>query len=170
MIIELKELSEECGIKEYEMMQGIEKVENGFSNQAYGLSYEEFLIWIKLQIDYSKGIGLPQNYVPCTTYVLYVDDVPVGYGRVRHETNNYLENVIGAGPIGYGISKDYRGKGFGKILFSKLIEECKIFGYKTIKQFPKKDNLATIKIMQKCGGQIIGDLNDEKVIVEFKNL
>lgn len=167
MKIELKQLSVDMGEKEYEMLQDILDVENGFTNPAYGLSYDDYKKWLQQEDDYSRGENLPYNWVPCTTYFLYVDDIPVGYGRIRHTSNEELEKVKGVGNFGYGMSKRYRGKGYGNILFSKLLEKCKDFGYTKIKLFPHKDNFITLKVMKKNGGEIIGEFGDTKVIVIF---
>ena len=115
MKVELKQLSVDMGKIEYDMLQGIIDLENGFSNPAYNLSYEEYKEWLQKQDDISKGINLPEGWIPATTYFLYINDTPVGYGRVRHSSSEYLETVVGAGNLGYGISKQYRGKGYGNI-------------------------------------------------------
>lgn len=163
--IELKQISTDMGKAEYDMLQGILDVENGFSNPAYNLSYEEYKEWLQEVDNHSKSIDLPDGWVPYTTYVLYINDVPVGYGRVRHTSSEHLENVIGAGNLGYGISKKYRGKGYGNILFKELLKKCKYFGYKEIKLFPLKSNKVTVRIMLKNGGEIIGDFKEEKHII-----
>ena len=119
MKIELKQLSVDMAEKEYDMLQDILDIENGFTNPAYGLSYGDYKKWLQQEDDYSRGENLPYNWVPCTTYFLYIDDVPVGYGRIRHTSNEELEKIKGVGNFGYGISKKYRGKGYGNILFSK---------------------------------------------------
>ena len=122
----------------------------------------EFLLQIFGMI-YCKLTG----WIPYTTYVLYVDGIPVGYGRVRHSSSEYLETVVGAGNLGYGIAKEYRGKGYGSILFKELLKKCKEIGYKEIKLFPMKTNEPTIKIMLKNGGQIIGDFKNQKHIIRI---
>lgn len=165
MKIELKQLSINMGKTEYEMLQNIENNENGFSNPAYNLTYNDYIEWLKKEDDYSRGENLPETWVPCTTYFLYIDNKPVGYGRIRHTSSEYLENKIGAGNLGYGIAKEHRGKGYGNILFQELLKECKKIGYKEIKLFPLKENEATIKIMLKNGGRIIGEFKEEKHII-----
>jgi len=110
---------------------------------------------------------LPEGWIPYTTYILYIDDIPVGYGRVRHSSSEYLETVVGAGNLGYGIAKEYRGKGNGNILFKELLKKCKEIGYKDIKLFPMKSNEPTVKIMLRNGGQIIGDFKGEKHIIRI---
>ena len=75
--------------------------------------------------------------------------------------------IIGAGNLGYGISKEYRKKGYGNILFRELLTKCKNFGYSEIKLFPHKENIATVKIMLKNGGKIVGDFKGVKHIIRI---
>ena len=163
----LKQLSPDMGKPEYDMLQEIPAVENGFTNPAYGLSYKEYKEWLQTMDNNSRGVDLPEGWIPSTTYFLYVDDVPVGYGRVRHSSSEYLETVVGTGNLGYGIAKEYRGKGYGNILFQELLKKCREIGYKEIKLFPMKSNEPTVKIMLKNGGQIIGDFKDYKHIIRI---
>ena len=154
--IMLKQLSLDMGKPEYEMLQRIPAVENGFTNPAYNLSYDEYKEWLQITDNNSRGIDLPEDWIPYTTYVLYIDDVPVGYGRVRHSSSEYLETVVGAGNLGYG-----------SILFKELLKKCKEIGYKEIKLFPMKSNEPTVKIMLKNGGRIIGDFKNQKHIIRI---
>ena len=169
-MIELKESNKDLGIAEYEMLQGIENGENGFMNEVCGMSYKEYKKWLADQDDFSVGKNLPQGWIPFTTYFLYDHGVPIGTARIRHETSEYLQKVVGAGEIGYGISKNYRGKGYGNILFKEILKKCRDFGYEKITLFPHKDNEATIKIMLKNGGKVIGDFNSEKIIIEIPTI
>jgi len=165
--ISLKQLSPDMGKAEYDMLQGISAVENGFTNPVYDLPYDEYKEWLRITDNNSRGIDLPEGWIPFTTYVLYIDGVPVGYGRGRHSSSEYLETVIGAGNLGYGITKEYRGKGYGSILFKELLKRCKEIGYKEIKLFPMKNNEPSVKIMLRNGGKIIGDFKGEKHIIRI---
>ena len=42
MKIALKQINIDMGLQEYEMLQGILKVDNGFTNPAYDLTYAEY--------------------------------------------------------------------------------------------------------------------------------
>ena len=125
MKVELKQLDINMTEQEYGMLQGILDGENGFTNPAYNLSYEEYKNWLLDVDNHSRGVGLPKGWIPYTTYILYIDDIPVGYGRIRHSSDEYLETVVGAGNLGYGISKEYRRKGYGDILFKELLKNAK---------------------------------------------
>ena len=165
MRIELKQLSTDMGKAEYDMLQEIIDGENGFSNPAYKLSIDDYKKWLEKEDNYSKGKELLEGYIPQTTYFLYIDKIPVGYGRIRHSSSEYLETVVGAGNLGYAVSKQYRGKGYGNLLFEELLNKCKDFGYSKIKLFPHKDNEATVKIMLKNGGKIMGEFKENKYII-----
>lgn len=80
------------------------------------------------------------------------------------KNREYLES-IGVGNLGYAISKLYRGKGYGDTLFKELLKRCISFGYDYIKLFPYKNNIPTVNIMLKNGGEIVDSFNDEKYIV-----
>lgn len=166
-MVELKQSNKDLGMQEYEMLQSIENGENGFMNEVFGMSYDEYKAWLINQDDFHLGKNLPQGWIPYTTYFLYNNNIPVGIGRVRHETCEYLQKIVGAGEIGYGISKPFRGKGFGNILFKELLKKCKEFGYKKITLFPYKNNVATINIMLKNGGVVVGKFNNDKIIIEI---
>ncbi len=166
MRVELKQLDVNMADLEYDMLQDILNIENGFTNPAYGLTYEGFKKWLVEVDNHSRGMLLPEGWIPYTTYILYVDNIPVGYGRIRHSSSEYLETVVGAGNLGYGIARKYRGKGYGNLLFQKLLDKCKnTLGYNEIKLFPLKTNEVTIKIMLRNGGRIIGDFKGEKHII-----
>ena len=89
--VALKQLSVDMGKPEYDMLQGISAVENGFTNPAYSLSYDEYKEWLRITDNNSIGKDLPEGWIPFTTYFLYIDGIPVGYGRVRHSSSEYLE-------------------------------------------------------------------------------
>ena len=108
--ITLKQLSVDMGKPEYDMLQGIPAVENGFTNPAYNLSYDEYKEWLQITDNNSIGKDLPEGWIPFTTYILYIDDIPIGYGRVRHSSSEYLETVVGAGNLGTVSQKNTEGK------------------------------------------------------------
>ena len=102
-MIELRRLSVDDGIDIYTMLQEIPKEENGLMNNANGLSFEEYKEWLKRKYAESEQIGLVDGWrVPCTTYWLYADEQPVGFGSIRHFLTDALRKA--GGNIGYGIA------------------------------------------------------------------
>ena len=64
--IALMQLSVDMGKPEYDMLQGISAVENGFTNPACNLSYDEYKEWLQITDNNSKGIDLPEGWIPYT--------------------------------------------------------------------------------------------------------
>jgi predicted acetyltransferase len=121
---------------------------------------------VEKEDDYSKALNLPENWIPQTTFFLFIDQNPVGIGRIRHYSSEYLEQN-GVGNLGYGIAKPYRGKGYGNILFEKLLEKCKLIGYSKIKLFVYINNIESNKVLIKNGAKFINIFYDEKNIYEI---
>ena len=165
MDYELRQLSALNGREEYQMLQQIDRDENGFTNEVKGMSYEEYKGWLVRENDFSMARNLPQGWIPQTTYFLYVEDKPVGITRIRHYSSEMLESR-GVGNFGYAIAKGCRGKGYGGILFSAVLEKCRELGYSKIKSFVHIGNTASNRIFLKSGARHIGIFHGEKNIYE----
>ena len=150
----LKEANFEDIEKEFEFVKDIPKDENGFTNPYSGCTQEEFENDIlPLIINYSMGIGLPDGFVPETSYFLWDNETIVGWFRLRHYLNDFLRN--GAGHIGYGIGKEYRGKGYATVGLRLTIEKAwDIIEEDEIYISVHKDNPASLKVQQKNGAFI----------------
>ena len=95
-MLELKRLSVKDGLDVYEMLQQMPADENGLINKANGLTFEEFRIWLSQKQEESEQEGLVDGWkVPSTTYWLYADGVPVGFGNLRHFLTDALRKTGG---------------------------------------------------------------------------
>lgn len=137
MNIELRQLSIENDIAEYNKLQDIGANENGFTNEVNGMSFEQYKEWLIQQDDYSKSQNLPENFIPQTTYFLYVDNQPIGVARIRH------------------------------VLFVNVLAKCRLLGYSKTKSFVHVDNIASNKVFIKNGAVLLGVLNGTKNIYEI---
>lgn len=145
---------QECDIEKcFKLHQSFDYDENGFINDAYHLNKEEFKKYIKQCEDYSKGLNLPEGYVPCTYYILINnEDEYVGLFKFRHELNNSLRN--GSGHIGYGISSHYRGKGYATQGLKLCLSIAKSMNIDEIYLSCNKSNPASLKVQQNNGAYI----------------
>ena len=100
--------------------------------------------------------------VPSTTYWLYVDQVPVGFGNVRSFLTDALKQA--GGNIGYGIAPAYRGKGYGKELLRLLLEKASAAGIEKALLTIHADNVASRAVATANGG-IVTEETDERVWV-----
>ena len=96
--------------KAYNLYQTFEEDENGFLNEAYGLDFDQFKLFVEMVERNSNGEDLPHGYVPWTIYILEDNKHYVGIFKLRHHLNEYLAE--GAGHIGFGVAKLYRNQGY----------------------------------------------------------
>ena len=160
-MIELRKLSADDGRDIYELLQEIPKEENGFGNNANGMTYEQFREWLVKKEEESRREGIADGWkVGTTTYWLYVDGTPVGFGKLRHELTDGLRKA--GGHIGYGIAPQYRGKGYGKELLRLLMAEANIRGIDRVLITVHADNIASRKVALANGG-VITEQTEERL-------
>lgn len=152
----LKKLSPDDGIEIYEMLQEIAANDNGFHNKVHGMSFEQFREWLKKECSVDNG-QLEDWMVPQTSYWLYDDEKPIGYGRLRHRLNDKLTET--SGHIGYAIRHSERKKGYGNKILSLLLEECKKLNIETVQIGANADNTASNKIILNHGGIFVRAAN-----------
>lgn len=151
----LRELSIDDGLDVYEMLQRIGPSENAFHNDVNGMSFEEFKQWLIMQHDWAEGKNLPDGYVRQWTYWLVVDDIPVGYGKLREKATEASKRF--GGNIGFAIDPNARGKGYGNKLFELLLREAKEKRIKEVFSTVEKFNYASKRVHEKCGGEFINE-------------
>jgi predicted acetyltransferase len=157
-MIQLKKLSRNDGLDVFEMLKGIGKVENSFTNPTCGMTFCEFKEWLKQQEQWDKGEMLPDGYVAQSIFWLYDNDKPIGIGKIRHElTEDSRKN---GGNIGYAISSLHRGKGYGGIILKLLLEEAQKIGVNEIILTIDKNNIPSKNVCEKNGGVLIDENND----------
>lgn len=110
-------------IKTYELYQQFDEDENGFMNEAYGITIEEFPAFVQRRKDNSLGINMRSGRAQSTDYILEDNGNYVGIFKLRHYLNDVLRN--GSGHIGFGIAKQYRNKGYATKGLGMLIEIAK---------------------------------------------
>ena len=140
--------------KEYEFITNTPSNENGFTNFASGCSRKEFEIKILPgYINAEKGIDLADGWVPETDFFLWDDEKIVGLFRVRHYLTPALAN--GGGHIGYGIKKEFRGKGYASEGLRLTIEKAwHIIKEDEIYMSVHRDNMASLRVQIKNGAYI----------------
>ena len=162
-MLELRKLSIHDGRDIYEMLQEIPSEENGLLNKANGLTFEEYKEWLVEKQRDSEQEGLVDGWkVPYTTFWLYDDDVPVGFGSVRHFLTEALSKI--GGHIGYGIAPRFRGKGYGKEILRLLIEQAKEIGIEKALVTIHLDNEAS-KAVALANGGVITATTDERILI-----
>ena len=163
MMLELKRLSVDNGLDIYTMLQEIPAEENGLINKANGLTFDEYKEWLIVKQRDSEQEGIVDGWkVPSTTFWLYADGIPVGFGSVRHFLTETLRKA--GGNIGYGIAPAFRGKGYGKELLRLLLNEAKEMGIDKVLVTILLDNIASQAVAIANGG-VVTERTDERVFI-----
>ena len=163
--IRLQKLSIEDGPLVYRMLQRIPRKENGFINNANGLPYVKYKEWLKYHVGMSTGKNLKPGMVAQTTYWLYVDDIPVGFGKLRHSLNQSLRQ--NGGNISYAIDPKYRGKGYGSLLLQYILVEANLRGMQEILLTAYAYNQKSIAVAKSNGG-IVYRITSSKYYFRFE--
>lgn len=112
---------------------------------------KDFRAYLRMLMNYSKGIGLPTAWVPQTIYWYLAGRVHlVGSSSVRHRLTPALEDV--GGHIGYVIRPCERGKGHGTRLLALTLKKACEQGLGRVLLTTDVDNAASRKIIEKNGG------------------
>ena len=163
MMLELKRLSVDDGLDIYTMLQEIPTEENGLINKANGLTFDEYKEWLIVKQRDSEQEGIVDGWkVPSTTFWLYADGIPVGFGSVRHFLTESLRKA--GGNIGYGIAPAFCGKGYGKELLKLLLNEAKEMGIDKVLVTILLDNIASQAVAIANGG-VVTERTDERVFI-----
>lgn len=155
--MELRKINREDARAQWEYTTELPADENGLTNPYHGVSYAEYIDKVlPALISYEHPVGMPEWFVPETYWYLWDEGRLVGEFRIRHYLTEALRN--GSGHIGYSIRKAERGKGYGtEGLRLTLAEAGKIVPEDEIYLRVNKDNPASLKVMQKNGGKVVGE-------------
>jgi predicted acetyltransferase len=153
--------------QEYDFITNTPVDENGFTNPNSGCTRSDFEASIlPAMIAHAKGIGLSEGWVPSTKFFLWDDDQIVGLFNFRHHLTPALAN--GAGHIGYGIRKEYRGKGYATEGLRLVIEKAwQIIPEDEIYLSAHKTNPASLQVQLKNGAYIHHE-DDESFFTRIK--
>ena len=150
---ELRQLSPLDGVAFYEMLQHIGRQENDFTNPVHDMSFDEFQVWLRQQDNWAKGEDLPQGYVPQVCFWLMVDDIPVGFGKIRMGLTE--QSRLEGGNLGYAVDRRQRGKGYGSLLLALLLQKAKEYNLNNLLITVKKFNYASKRVAELNSAKLI---------------
>ena len=100
--------------------------------------------------DWSKGIGVPEGFVPNSFFVGVVNGQIIGRLSLRHELNEFLRSF--GGHIGYGVIPSQRGKGYATEMLRQALPICAQLGIDQALVSCDVDNYASQKVIERNGG------------------
>lgn len=151
----LRQLSIFDGQDVYNLLQHIGEEENAFKNPVRNMSYNEFKQWLVQQDAWSRNESLPDGYVGQTCFWLIADGVPVAFGKIRHSLTP--ASRIQGGNIGYAVSSEYRGKGYGTRILNLLLHKAEEMHVQEKLLSVEKNNPASKRVIEKNGGRLVSE-------------
>lgn len=101
----------------------------------------------------SRGIGLPEGWVPSSTFWLVDESEYIGSGYIRHTLTEALKKY--GGHIGYGIRPSKWGRGYGTLQLRLLLTEAAGLGIRSALVTCAAENAASARVIEKNGGVLI---------------
>lgn len=149
--LEFPAIKHEVSMKDF--IQAMKDENNPFGINgagSYGMenTYQQ---WIAREKKNHLGIELQNGYVPATEFLYIVDGVVVGCINIRHCLNEEL--LRHGGHIGYSIHPSYRCQGHATMMLQEALKFCKQWDIFPVLVTCHKDNIASRKTIEKCGGQ-----------------
>ncbi len=140
-------------------------------------SKEQFVPWVLSEnstdfpamvtrlADYSRGILVPEGFVPHSTYWLVRgDDRILGAVNLRHYLNDHLRKF--SGHIGMGIRPSERGKGYGTVILRLTLDIARRRGIKKVLMTCDTTNIASARAITRNGGVL--DSEDVENSIPFQ--
>ena len=125
----------------------------------------DFQTYTRRLQDESKGIGIPENLVPASTFFL-VDDTHKIYGAVniRHRLTDNLR--IEGGHVGYGIRPSVRKQGYGTKILELALDILREMNINDVLVTCDKDNIGSAKVIQNNGGDLDSEVEKDGTIIQ----
>jgi len=114
------------------------------------MDYSNFHEYIQKLRNYSLGIGLPDGFVPHSTFWLISEEKIIGVSNLRHSLTDKL--LKADGNIGYGIRPSERKKGFATLLLQLTLDNARAIGLSKVLVTCYKDNIGSVKTILNNGG------------------
>lgn len=118
--------------------------------------------------NHEKGIGLPEGWVPDSTFWLVNESNQViGAVNIRHQLSSFLLHA--GGHIGYGIRPSERGKGYATTMLKLALAEAAKLGIQEVLVVCDAENASSEATILRNGGVRDEDFVEEdgQVIKRF---
>ena len=116
----------------------------------------DFAGFVRKQRDMSAGRGLPDGWVPATTYWLVADGrVILGSINLRHRLTPALEDY--GGHVGYIVRPSARGRGYGTRMLTMALQKAREMGLTGVLITCDPKNVASTRMIRKHAGRLLSE-------------
>ncbi|MCP4377808.1 MAG: GNAT family N-acetyltransferase [bacterium] len=125
-----------------------------------GFDIDDFPAFLTKLSNASDGKGVPDDFVPHTTYwMVDASGEIVGVVNIRHRLNGHL--LLEGGHIGYSIRPSLRGRGLATRQLGLAVEVANRMGIHRVLVVCERGNIASACVIEKNGGHL-----EDEVIAE----
>jgi predicted acetyltransferase len=129
-------------------------------NDRYGFALDDFAAYLARVQRLRDPEQIPVGWVPGTEFWLEDAEQIVACVRLRFSLTSSLEGE--GGHIGFDVSPSARRRGFGTVALRLVLPEARRHGLERVRLTVDADNLASVKVIEKNGGVLSGEVVSEK--------
>ncbi|MBE6485995.1 MAG: GNAT family N-acetyltransferase [Methanosphaera stadtmanae] len=120
--------------------------------------------WLNYVCKNNSPDTVSKDWVVTDTLLAINHNMLVGIISLRHELNDFLKDF---GHIGYSVRPSCRCNGFATAMLKEVLEIAKNYGLNELQLSSEKDNIASIRIIEKNQGKYTRSFNylDKEVYV-----
>ena len=118
--------------------------------------------WVQFTENTKYKESVIPGFVTAHTFFALDNDKIIGIINARHKLNDYLLNF--GGHIGYSVRKSERRKGYGKKMLNYISEFLFSLGVEKVLITCDKQNIASKRTIESCGGILENEVIDESRI------
>ncbi|MBR5329569.1 MAG: GNAT family N-acetyltransferase [Firmicutes bacterium] len=134
-------------------------------NPAWPQAYNN---WLGNSYRNSIETTASKDWVPTTTFfaVRKEDNKIIGNTTIRHNLEQDILREYG-GHIGYAVCPSERSKGYGTTILELALEQSHGLGLDRVMLSCKKNNIASRRIIEKCGGVFEREIqkDDQNILI-----
>jgi predicted acetyltransferase len=153
------------GLKEFLDEQGAE----GYSSSGGLIRVKDLgqVGFLQKLVEMSIGKGLPDGWVPATTFWL-LDDTKrvVGVSVLRHGLTPTLAER--GGHMGYYVKPDQRGRGYGRTILALTLDAARHLGLPKVLVTAASSNVPSLRVIESNGGIFEDEGRDPETGVAYR--
>lgn len=110
----------------------------------------DFAAFIRRLGDHARGAGLPDGWIPASTFWLVRGEEVLGTCNIRHGLNEKLRDF--AGHIGYSVRPSQRRRGYGTLMVKLALAEARELGIERVLVTCDPGNIASVRVIENNDG------------------
>ena len=111
---------------------------------------EDFAGFVRRLRDQARGVGLPEGWVPNSSYWLVRGGRILGTCGLRHRLTEALRDY--GGHVGYTVRPSERRRGHGTLMLKLVLEKARQLGIRRVLITCDRHTLASARVIRKNGG------------------